>query len=108
VTEIITALGNIRVIGVADKAPDFSLPDTMALNVSGNEDWTFHLVASDGTCYIRRDDFDAVFTIGPQDYNSLAGIGRKDLLAVAAGDPATPEKAGETPAQNPPLSKTGS
>jgi len=93
VTAITDALADIQVTGVAEQAPDFSSADVVSLTVSGDHDWTYHLLSSDGKYYIKRDDINTVFLISQPEYDSLATVDKQGLLAASA----KPATAGEDP-----------
>lgn len=77
--ELTQALASFKVREVVEPAPDFSSPEVVWLDVTGEQTWHYQFLQKDKKYYVKRNDRETVFTLSATDYQRLAGVARKDL-----------------------------
>jgi hypothetical protein len=94
--KFVDALTNLRVLRVADSAPE---GEPVVIDVkTGETSLTYRFTKVDSTCYVQRSDIDHTFTLAEPDYKaiaeqSLAGLSMSAPAATTDAQPAATESA---------------
>ena len=78
-SSLASAIGSLRVLGVADEFPT-NLAYTLDVS-SDSGSHKFSLATNDGTYYIKRDDLNVGFTISESTFSALSGSTLENLAA---------------------------
>jgi len=93
------ALTSLSVMGLADKAPEFSAEKVVTIEVSGEDNWQYQFLEKEGKYYVKRGDIAQIFTLNQHEYQRLASIGMADL-SVAVSPEAPKDAAKDENANN--------